>query len=77
MGDGIPRSPPRAIAADRPERFPSDLLATSVRPACNVIMGGLSDQRKESDCKAFVGRQLRALPRNALPGESAANSSRS
>ena len=76
MGDGIPRSPPRAISADRPERFSSDLLATSVRPACNV-MGGLSDQRKERDCKAFVGRQLRALPRNALPGESAANSSRS
>lgn len=57
------RSPPRAISTDRHERFPSDLLAISVRPACNLTMGGLSDQRKESDCKAFVGQQLRALPR--------------
>ena len=47
MGDGIPRSPPRAISADRHERFPSDLLAISVRPACNLMMVGcrISERR--------------------------------
>jgi hypothetical protein len=35
--------------------------ALSVRPACNLMMGWVSDQRQESDCEAFVGRRLAQL----------------